>query len=130
MNFAQYDSDIDASVNFVAEHQKGKVECRFVQRRPEDFKYQDFSQKIVKIHGAIIKGENDDEDTWWDICEHIDDIGLKVDYQLVRYNPYSVECGEESPKMEELCELIDVWAPCKIVEKVGKDVHASCGMFK
>ena len=96
--------------------------------------WQDETGKIPKIHFAFIKGENDSEQDVIAMCEAINEVELKVNFNIVRYNPYSEKQGEESDK-----EVIDrnvaimerMLKPqnSRIVPRVGKDVAASCGMF-
>ncbi|MGG2334338.1 hypothetical protein, partial [Salmonella enterica] len=58
--------------------------------------YQEFSKKVVKIHHCFIKDQNDSEKDVRNMAMHITDWGLKVEFNLVRYNPYSPIQGEES----------------------------------
>lgn len=96
--------------------------------------WQEFSGKTPKIHFAFIKGQNDSEENMISISNAINEIGLKVDVNIVRYNPYSDKYGEESD-METIHNntkiLNDLLLPenIRIVPKVGFDVKASCGMF-
>lgn len=93
-------------------------------------KYQDYSQKIVKIHGALIKNGNDDLDMWHKICDEIQNIGLITTIQFVRYNPASQELsGVESDLLQTITSEINRRIPTRIIDRVGEDVHASCGMF-
>jgi adenine C2-methylase RlmN of 23S rRNA A2503 and tRNA A37 len=53
--------------------------------------YQKSSKKIVKVHGAFISGENDSK---FDIDSMIQVLDkLQVEFNIVRYNPYSLEQG-------------------------------------
>lgn len=96
--------------------------------------WQGVTGKIPKIHFAFIKGENDSEADIRQLCETINDYGLKVNFNIVRYNPYSEKYGEES-NMETINRNVqlmnDILKPdsSTIVTKVGFDVAASCGMF-
>lgn len=96
--------------------------------------WQDYNGKIPKIHFAFIKGENDKEEDMVNIANAINEIGLKVNINIVRYNPYSLKYGEESDEItinrntEILTELLKP-ENIRIVPKVGFDVKASCGMF-
>lgn len=96
--------------------------------------WQEFSGKIPKIHFAFIKGENDSEENMVNISNAINSIGLKVNVNIVRYNPYSEKYGEESDEFvinRNTKILNDLLTPenIRIVPKVGFDVKASCGMF-
>lgn len=96
--------------------------------------WQVFSGKVPKIHFAFIKGENDTEQDMIDIAKAINERDLKVNLNIVRYNPYSDKYGNESSEeviarnTDILRELIQP-AQWRIVPKVGFDVKASCGMF-
>ncbi len=94
--------------------------------------YQNVSKKIVKIHYAFIKGQNDSIEDLEKICNLIDDVGLVCQFNLVRYNPFSSEQGEESePEVLErnLEYMRSRLTKVKMVSRVGFDVNASCGMF-
>ena len=96
--------------------------------------WQDYNGKIPKIHFAFIKGENDKEEDMINIANAINEVGLKVNINIVRYNPYSLKYGEESDEItinrntKILNELLKPES-IRIVPKVGFDVKASCGMF-
>lgn len=96
--------------------------------------WQDSTGKIPKIHFAFIKGENDSEKDMQEIGEAINSRDLKVNLNIVRYNPYSDKYGQESDEpvilrnTEILKELLKP-EQMRIVPKVGFDVKASCGMF-
>lgn len=95
-------------------------------------RYQDITQKIVYIHGAFIKGENDNLVDVCNMLGAIEDRGLIVKWNIVRYNPFSPVEGEESDRLLEIYELIkqDLGAQnVQIVSRVGQDCQASCGMF-
>jgi 23S rRNA (adenine2503-C2)-methyltransferase len=89
--------------------------------------YQSISKKIIKVHGAFIKGENDHPDQ---IDAMIDKLqGLNIEFNIVRYNPHSPEQGKETSEgLSIQCQLNEHF-PTKIIPRVGFDVQASCGMF-
>lgn len=97
--------------------------------------YQAYTRKIPKLHWCFIEGENDSEEDVKGICDMVRGIGLRVDVNIVRYNPYSPNFGRESSEdvvtrnfrliVSELSEDTRV----KVVGRVGFDVKASCGMF-
>jgi 23S rRNA (adenine2503-C2)-methyltransferase len=96
--------------------------------------YQEVTRKIPVIHWAFIAGENDDEETVYNICEAVRSAGLRVDFNIVRYNPYSCDQGFESSEqtIERNAEILMRAVPgarVKVVTRVGLDVKASCGMF-
>ena len=90
--------------------------------------------KTPKIHFAFIENENDKEADVIQMCQLINDIGLKVNFNIVRYNPYSEKYGRESDEsvihhnVEIMKEMLNP-ERYRIVPKVGFDVKASCGMF-
>lgn len=89
--------------------------------------YQKSSKKIIKIHGAFIKGENDSN---YDIDSMIRAVSnLQTEFNIVRYNPYSSEQGTESLRIDEIANILSKHMPTKIIPRVGFDVKASCGMF-
>lgn len=96
--------------------------------------YQDETNKIVKLHWAYIEGENDSEEETLKICEAVNDAGLRVNVNIVRYNPYSDKQGRE-PTIEVIernARILGAELPgskIRIVGRVGFDVKASCGMF-
>ena len=93
------------------------------------YEYQYVSKKIIKFHGAFIAGENDDLEDVRAQMAAIQARGLRAEYNIVRYNPYSPAQGTESTRLDEIHTLISEHMPCKIVSRVGSDVAASCGTF-
>jgi adenine C2-methylase RlmN of 23S rRNA A2503 and tRNA A37 len=95
--------------------------------------YQDMSKKIVKIHFAFIKGQNDSEEGLKEMCNEIEKRNLLCEFNLVRYNPYSSIQGEESDEktIERNLKLLSKHFHGKVqmIPRVGYDVKASCGMF-
>ena len=97
-------------------------------------RYQDFSKKIVKIHFALIEGENDSAGQIIDCIEAIQRHQLVVEVNLVRYNPPSPDAGKEASEgaykqAEALFKSAFGPAHVQTVQRVGFDVKASCGMF-
>lgn len=96
--------------------------------------WQDTTGKVPKIHFAFIKGENDSEQDMRDMAEAINSRGLRVNLNIVRYNPHNERVGIEPDEhviqrnTELLAGLIGA-EKYRIVPKVGFDVKASCGMF-
>ena len=94
----------------------------------------DFSGKTPKVHFAFIEGQNDSEEDMVAMAESINARGLKVNINIVRYNPASARYGAESSEaviernVQILRELVQP-TKLRIVPKVGFDVNASCGMF-
>jgi 23S rRNA (adenine2503-C2)-methyltransferase len=93
--------------------------------------YQNFSKKIVKIHHAFIKDENDSREDVEDMCKVLNMSGLAWEFNLVRYNPFSPEQGSESMDINALLDIVRCQTPNKVqmIPRVGLDVKASCGMF-
>lgn len=88
----------------------------------------------IALHWALIKDENDGISTPLDLMKINEIINLQFKFNLVRYNPYSPSQGEEAwdGVREKYFTYMEQIAPIKrskIIERVGKDVAASCGMF-
>lgn len=93
--------------------------------------WQSHSHKIPRIHYAFIKDENDSEQDVTSACEILKMTGLKVDFNIVRYNAFSKKHGEEGD-YERAATIFKSEFPqskVKIISRVGLDVSASCGMF-
>lgn len=95
--------------------------------------YQSRSKKIIKIHFAFIKGENDSKEGLLEMCNELNKRKLLCEFNLVRYNPYSPAQGEESDDQTiyENLELLrkNFKGDVQMIPRVGFDVKASCGMF-
>jgi adenine C2-methylase RlmN of 23S rRNA A2503 and tRNA A37 len=95
--------------------------------------YQDFSKKIVKIHFPFIAGVNDSALDVDAMCEAIETAGLRVEFNLVRYNPASPSQGVESApevleaRLDQIRQRLE--GKVQAIPRVGFDVKASCGMF-
>lgn len=76
------------------------------QALDELVKYQQLTQKIVYIHGAFIKDENDSRNNITAMVDAIQARNLAVKWNIVRYNPFSPVEGEESDRLENIRELI------------------------
>lgn len=96
--------------------------------------WQQITGKIPVLHWCFIEDENDDYETMQDIVRAVITRGLKVKFNLVRYNPFSHYQGKESND-ETLKRNFEYLANAfgqngsQIVPRVGYDVKASCGMF-
>jgi adenine C2-methylase RlmN of 23S rRNA A2503 and tRNA A37 len=93
------------------------------------YEYQYVSKKIIKLHSAFIEGENDSLEQVHDIMTAVAKRGLRAEFNIVRYNPFSAEQGTETPHLDAIHSLISQHMPCKIITRVGTDVQASCGTF-
>src|SRR6185436_2664452 len=95
--------------------------------------YQDFSKKIVKIHFPFIAGENDSIEDINNMCDMIEKTNLICEFNLIRYNPASLDQGIESSieVLERNTAILSERFNTKvqIIPRVGFDVKASCGMF-
>lgn len=95
--------------------------------------YQSVTKKLVKIHFAFIKGQNDSHDDVRMLCDAIDNCGLSYEFNLVRYNPFSAVQGVESDEdtiWKNFHYINDrSGGKAKIIQRVGFDVYASCGLF-
>lgn len=96
--------------------------------------WQQYSGKIPKIHFAFIEHENDSVASVTELCNAINTAGLKVNVNIVRYNSFSEKQGKEPDKkiitrnMQLMQQLLPT-ARINLIQKVGFDVQASCGMF-
>lgn len=94
--------------------------------------YQYATKKIVKIHFPFIKGENDSIVDLTKVFDAIDKVNLAVEFNLVRYNPFSPDQGEESDEetIQRNFDYIQTRVrTSKVIKRVGMDCKASCGMF-
>lgn len=95
--------------------------------------YQDYSKKIIKLHYALIEGENDSIEDVRAIVSELKKTSLSVELNLVQYNPpdensseskrYNLYLQAFKEEMGEQCRR------AKVIQRVGFDVKASCGMF-
>lgn len=84
----------------------------------------------VVLHWAFIENENDDRETVADILDACLKLGLQTRFNLVRYNPANDKSRESSEQVIELRrQQIAQIMPARIVQRVGFDIKASCGMF-
>jgi len=100
--------------------------------------WQYHTKKVVKIHFALIEGLNDTEANAARIGSELRERDLRVDFALVKYNPpgedYEKYGMESNPaREEEFAERLLYNSPpgcrLKVVNRIGPDVAASCGMF-
>ena len=94
--------------------------------------------KPFTFHFALIKGENDHLDDVKKMADIIDSYDFKqTKLNIVGFNPHPSLNYEESDKVNDIFEIMknvvnDVniqTNKSRIVDRVGKDVYASCGMF-
>jgi len=95
--------------------------------------YQQDSKKIVKIHFAFIKDENDGVGNLIDIVGEVKKRRLAIEFNVVRYNPFSDKQGAETDEatIQRNVKIIEaqIDGEVKLIQRVGFDVNASCGMF-
>lgn len=89
----------------------------------------------ITIHGAFIKGENDD--LLLDIenmAQFLINSGLEnIKFNMVRYNNHS-NLNWKEPEWEQLTKIFNILNKAvgnrgNIIPRVGPDVHAPCGTF-
>lgn len=90
--------------------------------------------KGLRIHHALIAGENDTEEDVALIHDWLLRHDLEVKLNIVRYNPYDSSCGEEANEESiqtyvNQMKLSHRITEAQVVTRVGQDVHASCGTF-
>jgi 23S rRNA (adenine2503-C2)-methyltransferase len=97
--------------------------------------WQRSTNKIVTLHHAYIAGENDSEGDVHAICDALEERGLMVHVNIVRYNPFDpARHGVEPPEavIERNAAIYRERLPnarVSVIARVGFDVAASCGMF-
>ena len=97
--------------------------------------WQRHSYKLIKVHYAFIKGENDSESDVHAVCDALQDRGLYAHFNIVRYNPPGVHDRGQESELDILRRNAAIFskrfpqARVRIIPRVGFDVHASCGMF-
>lgn len=94
--------------------------------------YEEVTNLPPRIHHAFIRDENDsleDVSQWaYLVSAYLPQSG----FNLVRYNPPGPGSCESEPKViTRNMELLEqrLGGPVRIVDRVGFDVHASCGTF-
>ena len=95
---------------------------------------QQVTHKIPVLHWAYIEGQNDSVADTEAICMAIGELDLRIDINIVRYNPFDARFGLESDisVIERNMALLRESLPgsdVHTIERVGFDVAASCGMF-
>jgi len=96
--------------------------------------WQRVTKKIIKLHWAFINGENDSKNDVYGITDLVKRLRLRVDINIVRYNPHSSKYGTESLE-ETIQRNVKIlkeelpYSTIQIIPRVGFDVSASCGCF-
>lgn len=96
--------------------------------------WQDVTGKTPKIHYAFINDQNDTLGDVKAICDEIQEIGLRVNWNVVRYNPPVGHWSKETVEgqIHYLAGYVRSRLPdarVKVIPRVGTDVQASCGTF-
>ena len=97
--------------------------------------WQRSTYKIVSLHHAYIAGENDTESDVHAICDALEERGLMVHVNIVRYNPFDPSRHGVEPPEEVIERNAAIYrsrlpnAHVSVIARVGYDVAASCGMF-
>ncbi len=93
----------------------------------------DYTGKHPRVHFCFIKDQNDSLEDLMKMCEFLNSFNFKIDVNIVRYNPFSEKFGEESSRetIDRNIKIIEkhTKSNVKIINRVGYDVSASCGMF-
>ena len=98
--------------------------------------WQRHSYKICKLHYAFIEGENDSEADVNAVCDAVEERKLMTHVNIVRYNSPDIQRrGTESSEsvIQRNAEIFRQRMPSarvRVIQRVGFDVNASCGMFK
>jgi adenine C2-methylase RlmN of 23S rRNA A2503 and tRNA A37 len=95
--------------------------------------WQEATNKIPKIHYAFIDGENDSAEDVSMVCRELRNRRLRANFNIVRYNPPD-ESSAESRNLDDCVWLLKSLTESTdtrvdVVQRVGFDVKASCGMF-
>lgn len=97
-------------------------------------RYQQASGNRVILHWALIEGENDNQEGAREAFDMAKAAGLSFDFNLVRYNPANAKSKETSEVqiadfMNLARDAVAEGQRARMVNRVGFDVAASCGMF-
>lgn len=95
---------------------------------------QRYTRQVPVLHHAVIAGENSDPSHAHGIVEAVNRHGLRVDVNIVRYNPPSGRHGAEADDLllgahRDIYTAAWPHASVRLIPRVGFDVAASCGMF-
>lgn len=92
------------------------------------------THKGLRLHHALIAGQNDSDEDVDLIHQWLEEFDLKVMVNIVRYNPANDHCGKESSDEVRSRYILRLGQSDRVllVQEIplrGKDVYASCGMF-
>jgi 23S rRNA (adenine2503-C2)-methyltransferase len=101
--------------------------------------YQEDSNNIITFHMAFIKDNNDDIVQVKEMADIIKSYDFNAKFNLVRYNPHTNSNSTEATNLDDIFDVMsDVLITPKkkishkdsrIIDRIGYDVKASCGMF-
>jgi adenine C2-methylase RlmN of 23S rRNA A2503 and tRNA A37 len=97
--------------------------------------WQRSTHKIVSLHHAYIAGENDAEGDVHAVCDALEERGLMVHVNIVRYNPHDPSRHGVEPPEGVIERNAAIYrsrlsnARVRVIARVGYAVAASCGMF-
>lgn len=87
----------------------------------------------VYLHRALIKGENDSLEETHEWCRMVKHPGVRPKVNLIAYNPPPGDSHEaaDPERIEAIAAITREYFPTQVqvVQRVGYDVKASCGMF-
>lgn len=132
--------DTDIYYSLYSLHESFRVKWLPKSHAPERFLnalLKHHHENNIILHWAFISGENDDYDTVMGIINllrqlktanpHLAEWVPRVN--IVRYNPHVKSTCVESDRVFVNADLLRQVANVKVVNRVGHDVKASCGMF-
>ena len=95
---------------------------------------QEKNGRQITLHWSLIDGENTFDEDISRTMEAVLERDIDFKFNLVRYNSHSSKTGVEpsEERVREIFETILMHSfneKSKIVSRVGRDVHASCGTF-
>ena len=95
--------------------------------------WQDYSHKIIRIHFSVVPGFNDTEIEIERLCWTLSRAKLRVDFNLIEYNPPEGETQRPALSLERTRQIIIGAMPADtrifLIPRVAPDIHVSCGMF-
>lgn len=104
-------------------------------------RWQELTHKIPYVHHALIRDVNDRPEDAAHLCIAAYKANLQIfNVNIVRYNPFTTGLGEATTRGRETAYVAALrettanlsglyLAQVQVVEPVGPDVYASCGMF-
>lgn len=87
-----------------------------------------------RIHHCFIENQNDSLAHVSEIVDRLNDLDFPIDINIVRYNAH-ISSNTSETSLERIYELVEFMTKnyrngaLKIINRIGFDVKASCGMF-